>query len=73
MYPADSKSPDGKLRLLYEAAPLAMICEQAGGRATDGIRDISAIEPGELHQRTPLYIGNREWVDLAGEYLARDG
>jgi fructose-1,6-bisphosphatase I len=72
MYPADNKSPNGKLRLLYEAAPLAMICEQAGGRATDGIRDISAIEPRELHQRTPLYMGNREWVDLAGTYLARD-
>ena len=70
MYPADSKSPHGKLRLLYEAAPLAMICEQAGGRATDGARDISSIEPAELHQRTPLYMGNTEWVDLAGEFLA---
>ena len=73
MYPPDSKSPNGKLRLLYEAAPLAMICEQAGGRATDGFRDISSIEPDELHQRTPLYMGNTEWVDLAGEHLARDG
>jgi fructose-1,6-bisphosphatase I len=72
MYPADNKSPNGKLRLLYEAAPLAMICEKAGGRATDGARDISLIEPKELHQRTPLYMGNREWVDLAGEYLAGD-
>ena len=71
MYPADSKNPKGKLRLLYEAAPLAMICKQAGGRATDGRRDISSIEPAELHERTPLYMGSREWVDLAGEYLAR--
>ncbi len=70
MYPADSKSPSGKLRLLYEAAPLAMICEQAGGRATDGARDISSIEPAELHQRTPLYMGNAEWVDLAGKFMA---
>jgi fructose-1,6-bisphosphatase I len=70
MYPPDSKSPKGKLRLLYEAAPLAMLCEQAGGRATDGVRDISSIEPEELHERTPLYMGNRQWVDLAGEYLA---
>jgi fructose-1,6-bisphosphatase I len=71
MYPPDSKSPKGKLRLLYEAAPLAMICEQAGGRATDGTRDISSIEPEELHERTPLYMGNRTWVDMAGEYLAK--
>jgi len=72
MYPADTKSPKGKLRLLYEAAPLAMICEQAGGRATDGVRDISSVQPEALHERTPLYMGNREWVDLAGEYLAGD-
>lgn len=73
MYPGDTNSPRGKLRLLYEAAPLALICHQAGGRATDGTRDILAIQPESLHERTPLYMGNREWVDLAGEYLARDG
>ncbi len=73
MYPGDTNSPRGKLRLLYEAAPLALICYQAGGRATDGTRDILAIQPESLHERTPLYMGNREWVDLAGEYLARDG
>ena len=73
MYPADRANEKGKLRLLYEAAPLAMICEQAGGRATDGARDISSIQPQALHERTPLYMGNREWVDLAGEYLAGRG
>lgn len=72
MYPADRKSPQGKLRLLYEAAPLAFIAEQAGGAATDGRQRIMDIEPTRLHQRTPLYIGTKEWVELAGEYLARD-
>src|SRR5688572_31439725 len=51
MYPADSKCPRGKLRLLYEAAPLAFICQQAGGRAIDGERDIIDVEPESLHQR----------------------
>ena len=64
MYPADSKSPRGKLRLLYEAAPLAFIAEAAGGAATDGERDILDIEPERLHQRTPLVIGSKEDVDF---------
>lgn len=72
MYPADAKSPNGKLRLLYEAAPIAMICEQAGGRATDGHRDILDIVPTELHQRVPLYVGSKEYVELAGQYLASE-
>jgi fructose-1,6-bisphosphatase I len=72
MYPADVKNPSGKLRLLYEAAPLALICEHAGGRATDGVRDILSIEPDALHQRTPLYMGSAEYVDLAAEYLAQE-
>lgn len=58
MYPADSKSPEGKLRLLYEASPLAFIAEQAGGMASDGNRPILDIVPRELHQRTPLLIGS---------------
>ena len=73
LYPADNRNPDGKLRLLYEASPLALICEQAGGRAIDGSREILAIEPESLHQRTPLYMGNREWVDLAERTLAGEG
>ena len=72
MYPADTKSPEGKLRLLYEAAPLAMICREAGGRATDGRRDILDLKPTALHQKVPLYIGSRDLVDKAGEFLAGD-
>jgi fructose-1,6-bisphosphatase I len=70
MYPADSKSPHGKLRLLYEAAPIAMIVEQAGGRASDGHRPIMSIEPESLHQRTPLFMGSGEFVELAEKFLA---
>jgi fructose-1,6-bisphosphatase I len=70
MYPGDRKRPEGKLRLLLEAAPLALLCEQAGGRATDGLRDISGIQPTSLEQRTPLFMGNREWVDLAERVLS---
>jgi len=72
MYPADTRHPRGKLRLLYEAAPMAMIVTQAGGRATDGARDILEIEPVELHQRTPVYLGSSEFVELAGRYLVED-
>ena len=72
MYPADTKSPQGKLRLLYEAAPLAMICQGAGGLATDGRRDILDLKPTALHQRVPLYIGSRDLVEKAGEFLADD-
>jgi fructose-1,6-bisphosphatase I len=70
MYPADSKSPNGKLRLLYEAAPLALICKEAGGRASDGVRDILDIEPERLHQRTPLFIGSPGYVDMAESFIA---
>jgi len=71
MYPPDARKPGGKLRLLYEAAPMAFLVEQAGGRATDGKRDLLDIQPEHLHQRTPLYVGSRELVERAGEYLAR--
>jgi fructose-1,6-bisphosphatase I len=62
MYPADTKSPRGKLRLLYEAAPLSFIAHHAGGRASDGRRPILEIEPTKLHQRTPLLIGSQDDV-----------
>ena len=71
-YPADSKDPkepSGKLRLLYEAAPLAFIAEQAGGGASDGRRRILDIEPQSLHQRTPLFIGNKELVEKVEELV----
>jgi len=70
MYPADSrdpKNPGGKLRLMYEAAPLAMIVEEAGGLATDGRRRILDIEPQELHQRVPLFIGSKKDVQQVME------
>ena len=70
MYPADTKSPNGKLRLLYEAAPLAMIAEHAGGAASDGTGPINRVEPESLHQRTPLYIGTTEFVRLAEEFVS---
>jgi fructose-1,6-bisphosphatase I len=69
-YPANSKSPRGKLRLLYEANPLAFIVEQAGGAASDGERRILDIAPTELHQRTPLFIGSKSDVALADEILS---
>ncbi len=71
-YPADSrdpKKPHGKLRLLYEAAPLAFVAEQAGGAASDGHQPILDLQPSSLHQRTPLFIGNKELVNLAEEYI----
>lgn len=58
MYPPTSSRPDGKLRLLYENAPLAFVVARAGGAATNGHCDILDITPSELHQRTPLYIGS---------------
>jgi len=72
MYPADAKSPNGKLRLLYECAPMAMICQAAGGMASDGTRNILDIHPEALHQRTPFYIGSTEFVRMAEEYLAAE-
>ncbi len=61
-YPADTKSPKGKLRLLYEANPMAFLFEQAGGTATDGTTRILDTKPTELHQRTPLVLGSSEDV-----------
>lgn len=75
-YPALYESagrPKPKLRLLYEAAPLAFIAEQAGGYASDGTRNILDLTPSSLHQRVPLFIGNRELVCKAEEYLQRYG
>lgn len=73
MYPADKKSPKGKLRLLYEASPVAMVMEEAGGLSSDGTQSILHVEPTELHQRTPLYLGNKELVKRAEESLAANG
>ncbi|HDO30335.1 MAG TPA: class 1 fructose-bisphosphatase, partial [Desulfobacteraceae bacterium] len=73
LYPRDKKSAEkseGKLRLLYEAAPMAMLVKEAGGLAmTDDGRDILEIEPTRLHQRVPLIIGNRKDVEMARSFF----
>jgi fructose-1,6-bisphosphatase I len=69
-YPPNQKHPKGKLRLMYEANPLAFIVEQAGGAAIDGAQRIMDILPSELHQRVPLYVGSKRDVDLAQQVLA---
>ncbi len=68
-YPANTKSPRGKLRLLYEANPLAFIVEQAGGAASDGHRRIVDLKPTSLHERTPLFIGSLHDVEAAQRIL----
>ena len=70
-YPANENSPRGKLRLLYEANPLAFIVEQAGGLASNGSIRILDVEPTELHQRTPLFIGSKHDVMTADLMLSR--
>ncbi len=71
-YPAEKGKPNGKIRLLYEAGPLAFLIDQAGGYASDGHRPILDIVPSDLHQRVPFYIGNRALVEKA-EYFLRQG
>jgi len=63
MYPADIKSPKGKLRLLYECNPMSFICEKAGGKATTGSSRILEIQPESIHQRVPIYLGSPEDID----------
>jgi fructose-1,6-bisphosphatase I len=65
IYPATAKDPNGKLRLMYECNALAFIAEQAGGKASNGTMRILDIEPTELHQRTPFYVGSMNMVDRA--------
>ena len=72
MYPATRLYPEGKLRLMYEANPMAFIVEQAGGLASDGTRRILEIRPTSLHQRTALYIGSRTMVERAERALRGD-
>ncbi|KOP25901.1 fructose 1,6-bisphosphatase [Hapalosiphon sp. MRB220] len=69
LYPGTVKKPEGKLRLLYETAPLAFLIEQAGGRATTGHENILDVVPKKLHQRTPLIIGSREDVAKVESFI----
>ena len=72
LYPADPKNARGKLRLMYEAAPLGFVVEQAGGRASDGTQPIRDIVPDSLHQRTPLIIGSAQDVQTAESFYHED-
>ncbi|MBW4694277.1 MAG: class 1 fructose-bisphosphatase [Lyngbya sp. HA4199-MV5] len=69
LYPGTVKKPEGKLRLLYETAPLAFLAEQAGGRASTGTQDILDAVPEKLHARTPLIIGSKEDVALVESFI----
>ena len=70
LYPASSKAPNGKLRLIYEANPMAFIVEQAGGKASNGHSDILQMVPEKIHQRVPLYIGSSYDVKMLEEYIS---
>ena len=69
MYPGTVNKPKGKLRLLYECNPFAFIAEVAGGRATDGKNRILDVQPTELHQRSPLFVGSRLMMDELESYM----
>ncbi|MFC2117917.1 class 1 fructose-bisphosphatase [Bacteroidota bacterium] len=70
IYPETASAPNGKLRLIYECNPMSFIAEQAGGKATNGIKRIVEIRPDDLHQRTPFYVGSPDMVDLAENFLS---
>jgi fructose-1,6-bisphosphatase I len=72
MYPRDSKAKDGKLRLLYEASPLALIAREAGGAASTGTEEVLDVQPQKLHHRVPLYIGAKADVAEAVRMLGAD-
>lgn len=69
IYPANTRNPNGKLRLMYEANPMAFIVEQAGGRASTGTGRIMDVSPTALHQRTPIYIGSASMVTMVDAFL----
>ncbi len=69
MYPGTIEKPEGKLRLMYECNPFAYIVEKAGGKATNGEKRILEIEPTELHQRTPFFVGSAGMMDDLENYL----
>jgi fructose-1,6-bisphosphatase I len=71
IYPTSSKSPKGKLRLLYECNPLAFIAEQAGGKASNGMDRIMEIQPVELHQRISFFCGSKNMVEKAEEFMIK--
>lgn len=72
MYPATEKTPNGKLRLMYECNPMAFIVEQAGGQASTGSGRILDLLPSDLHQRAPIFIGSSNMVELCVQMLVED-
>lgn len=69
LYPSEANKPGGKLRLMYEAAPLALLVERAGGKASTGTETITGIRPESVHQRVPLIIGSQQDVSMAEEFI----
>jgi fructose-1,6-bisphosphatase I len=69
LYPGEKDKPEGKLRLLYEANPLAMVVEQAGGKASTGTTRVLEVQPTSLHQRIPLFIGSTDDVSEAEAWV----
>ncbi|CEM40033.1 unnamed protein product [Vitrella brassicaformis CCMP3155] len=69
LYPPTKKDQKGKLRLLYEGNPMAFIAEQAGGKATDGFTRVMDLQPTELHERTPIYVGNTGMVESLEKFM----
>ncbi|RFZ90629.1 class 1 fructose-bisphosphatase [Mucilaginibacter conchicola] len=69
IYPVTAHAPQGKLRLVYECNPMAFIVEQAGGKATDGLNRIMELPVTELHQRSPIFIGSKNMVDMAERFM----
>ena len=68
-YPGDSKNPNGKLRLLYECAPMSMIVEQAGGKGSTGTERVLDIVPDKVHQRVPFFVGSKNEVDYLESFM----
>ncbi len=68
-YPAEKGKPNGKIRLLYEAGPLAYMIDQAGGYASTGHENILDLQPEDLHQRVPVFMGNRDLVEMAESFI----
>jgi fructose-1,6-bisphosphatase I len=71
IYPGTMKNPNGKLRLLYEGIPMAFIVEQAGGKASDGFNRLMDIELYDLHQRSPVFLGSKEMMQTAEEFMQK--
>ena len=69
-YPGTVEQPEGKLRLLYEAAPLAFLAQQAGGRGSNGHTDLLDVVPTDIHERTPVFVGAADLVDALDGFLA---